>query len=176
MLRLTYETPPAGPGAGPFQSVLGRWTLSAIALVKPGTPFNVEVGSDAPGYGNVDGTFGDRPMLLDPSILGRTIGHPDAARELLPREAFGFIEPGGAGSVGRYVFRKGGISNVNVALSRRWTSGSEASLIFRAESLNFFNTPQFAEPSGWLTDSNFNSITNTLNEGRTFRFAIEAGF
>jgi hypothetical protein len=150
--------------------------LSTVSLVKSGTPFNIEVGSDAPGFGNVDGTFGDRPELLDPSILGRTIGHPDESRALLPREAFGYVEAGGAGSLGRYAFRKGPIRNVNLALSRRWSVAADAALTFRVESVNFLNTPQFAEPSGKLTDSNFNAITNTLNEGRTFRFAVEAGF
>ncbi|MEZ5363487.1 MAG: hypothetical protein R2748_14390 [Bryobacterales bacterium] len=52
--------------------------------------------------------------------------------------------------------------------------GQEANLTFRAVSVNFLNTPQFAEPSGRHTDSNFNAITNTLNEGRTIRFAVEA--
>lgn len=176
LLRLSYQTPDIGRGGGALQAILGRWTLSTVSLVKSGTPFNIEVGSDAPGFGNVDGTFGDRPMLLDSSILGRTIGNPDTSSDLLPREAFGYLGAGGAGSLGRYAFRKGSIRNVNFALSRRWSVGSDASMTFRTESVNFLNTPQFAEPSGKLTDSNFNAITNTLNEGRTFRFSVEAAF
>ncbi len=176
LLRLSYQTPDIARGGGALQAILGRWILSTVTLMKSGTPFNIEVGSDAPGFGNVDGTFGDRPALLDPSILGRTIGNPDTSRDLLPREAFGYIEPGGAGSLGRYAFRKGTIRNVNFALSRRWSVGSDATMTFRTESVNFLNTPQFAEPSGKLTDSNFNVITNTLNEGRTFRFSVEAAF
>ena len=175
LMRLSYQTPRFG-GAGPLWRALSNWMVSTVSLVKSGTPFNLEIGSDAPGYGNVDGTFGDRPMLLDTAVLGRTIGHPDTSRQMLPREAFGYLEAGGAGSLGRYTFRKGAIRNVNFALSRRWTVSADAALTFRAESVNFLNTPQFAEPSGRLTDSNFNAITNTLNEGRTIRFAVEAGF
>jgi hypothetical protein len=175
LVRLSYQTPSLGR-AGALQGVFGSWVVSTVSLVKSGTPFNLEVGSDAPGYGNVDGTFGDRPMLLDTAVLGRTIGHPDTSRQMLPREAFGYLGAGQAGTLGRYTFRKGGIRNVNFALSRRWAVGSDAALTFRAESVNFLNTPQFAEPSGRLTDSNFNAITNTLNEGRTIRFAVEAGF
>jgi hypothetical protein len=173
---VSYQTPDVGRGSGPLQGLLGHWVLSTISLVKSGTPFNVEVGSDAPGFGNVDGTFGDRPTLLDPSIQGRTIGHPDTSRELLPRAAFAYLQAGGSGTLGRFAFRKGAIRNVNFGASRRWSVGSDAAVTFRAESVNFFNTPQFAEPSGKLTDSNFNAITNTLNEGRTFRFTVEAGF
>jgi hypothetical protein len=42
--------------------------------------------------------------------------------------------------------------------------------------LNFFNAPQFAEPGKELTNPNFGVITNTLNEGRTFRFLLQLGF
>ncbi len=176
LIRVSYQTPNIGHGGGPLQAILGRWVLSTVSLLKSGTPFNVEVGSDAPGYGNVDGTFGDRPTLLDTSILGRTIGNPDTSRQLLPREAFAYLQPGEAGTLARYAFRKGAIRNMNFAVSRRWSVGADASLTFRTESVNFLNTPQFAEPSGKLTDSNFNAITNTLNEGRTFRFTLEAQF
>ena len=175
LLRVSYQTPrPARLGW--LRRAVGGWRLSTVTLLKSGTPFNVEVGSDAPGFGNVDGVTGERPNLLDTAILGSTIGHPDRSRDLLPRTAFAFLEPGGAGTLGRYVFRKGPIRNVNASLSRRWAVGTEAWMAVRAESVNFFNTPQFAEPGARLTDSNFGVITNTLNEGRTFRFGIEAGF
>ncbi len=175
LMRLTYETPQAS-ALGLIGKALGGWQLSTVTLLKSGTPFTLETGSDAPGVGNVDGVSGERPHILDPSILGRTIGHPDTSQQRLPREAFAFIEPGGAGTLGRFTFRKGPIRNVNASLSRRWSVGGEAWMIFRAESVNFLNTPQFAEPGSRLADSNFGAITNTLNEGRTFRFGIEAGF
>ena len=115
----------------------------------------------------MDANGGDRPNLLDPSILGRTIGHPDDSRLLLPRTAFAFIQPTDrAGNLGRNVFRKGGISNVNASISRPWSLGSERQLLFRAESINLFNTPQFAEPGRDLVNPNFGQITNTLNDGR----------
>ena len=173
LLRLAYALPTAGPRGSWRAAAFGNWTLSMVSLMKTGTPFNIEMGSDAPGLGNVDGLPGERPMLLDPSVHGATIGHPD---KVLPREAFGFLEPGGEGDLGRNVFRKGPIRNVNAALARRWSLGGEAALTLRAESVNFFNTPQFAEPGTRLTDQNFGVITNTLNEGRTFRLGLEAAF
>jgi hypothetical protein len=45
-------------------------------------------------------------------------------------------------------------------------------LTIRAESVNLFNTPQFAEPGVELASQNFGQITNTLNDGRTFRFHL----
>ncbi|MBM3787278.1 MAG: TonB-dependent receptor [Acidobacteria bacterium] len=156
---------------------LGAWELSGVWLVKSGTPFSVVTGSDAPGFGNVDGDSGDRPNILDPSILGRTIGHPDTSRRLLPRQAFGFIRPTEPrGNIGNNTFRKAGIANVNGSLARTFTLRGDNRLILRAESINFFNTPQFAEPWREVSSPNFGFITNTLNDGRSFRFTARLQF
>ncbi len=80
------------------------------------------------------------------------------------------------GNLGRNTFRKGAIRNVNAALSRSWTLRGEARLTLRAESINLFNTPQFAEPGRDLASGNFGQITNTLNDGRAFRFQAQIGF
>jgi hypothetical protein len=153
------------------------WNFSAVVLVKTGTPFNVQSGSDAPPFGNADGSSNDRPNLLDPSILGRTIGHPDTSRQLLPKTAFAFLSAGQVrGNLGRHVFRKGAIRNVNTSLARVWSFAHDLRLTLRAESINFFNTPQFAEPGFQILDPNFGAITNTLNDGRTFRFTLQLGW
>ncbi len=165
------------PAARTAEAIIDGWTFSSIVLLKSGTPFSVTAGSDAPGLGNVDGNGGDRPMLLDPSILGRTIGHPDTSKALLPRSAFAFMGLNNQrGSLGNNVFRKGPIRNVNAALSRNWTILREMRLTFRAESINFFNTAQFAEPGPELANPNFGAITNTLNDGRTFKFTLQLGW
>jgi hypothetical protein len=151
--------------------------ISTIVLIKTGIPFNIGSGSDGPGFGNVDGNGSDRPNLLDQSILGRTVADPDTSAQLLPRSAFQFINPTDErGNLGRNVFRKGPIQNVNSAISRAWEFGRGLRLTFRAESINLFNTPQFAEPGFELANPNFGAITNTLNEGRTFRFTLQFGW
>lgn len=153
------------------------FTLSAVTLLKTGIPFNVTAGSDGPGFGNVDGNGSDRPNLVDSAVLGRTIGDPDTSRRLLPRSAFGFMAPTDErGNLGRNVFRKGGIRNVNAALAHTWKVRSDKRLTLRAESINFFNTPQFAEPGAEVANANFGQITNTLNDGRTFRFQVQVGW
>jgi hypothetical protein len=45
-----------------------------------------------------------------------------------------------------------------------------------AESINLFNTAQFAAPDNMLTDSSFGAITNTLNNGRSLRFGASFEF
>ena len=101
----------------------------------------------------------------------------DTSVRLLPKSAFAFIGPNESrGNLGVGVFRRGGIRNVNASVSRTWALAPERSLTFRAESINFLNTPQFAEPGTDLTSPSFGQITNTLNEGRTFQFQLRFRF
>ncbi len=173
LFRASYEIPAQRGGSRLLGKIFGNWVVSSVTLAKSGTPFTVISGSDSPGFGNVDGSTGDRPHLLDTSLLGRTIGHPDTAPALLPASAFAFIRPEEqAGTLGRNTFRKAPIANVNFALSRTWQTGGDSRLSFRAESVNAFNTPQFAEPGLTLSSPDFAQITNTLNDGRSFRFEL----
>lgn len=156
---------------------LRSWKLNGVWLLKNGTPFSVESGSDAVGFGNVDGQGSDRVHILDPAILGRVIGNPDTSQALLPRSAFAFLSVGELrGNIGRNVFRRGKIANVNASLMRTWRLPGEKNLTLRAESINLLNTPQFAEPNFNLTSPSFGRITNTLNDGRTLRFQLALAF
>ena len=162
---------------GPSRAVLGNWTLSTVVLAKSGTPFDVIAGSDGQGFGNVDGSPGDRPNLLEAAVLGRAVDDPDTSAGLLPASAFAFIRPTDkAGNLGRNVFRKDGIFNANAALSKHWALGADATVMLLGEALNLFNHPQFAEPGRQLTSPNFGQITNTLNDGRAFKFSLELRF
>ena len=151
--------------------------MSSIILLKSGPPFTLRAGSDGPGVGNVDGVTRDRPNIIDPSILGNSVDDPDKSAQQMPRSAFTFIAPAErAGTLGRNSFRKDGVFNINAGLSRRFRLGGDNTLLFRAESLNFLNHPQFAEPGINVSENNFGQITNTLNDGRAFRFTLEISF
>jgi len=149
--------------------------LSGVSNFRTGTPFTLYIGTDAPNFGNVDGSGGDRPNVIDPSILGRTIGHPDDAPRLLRRENFTLIPVGAVrGNLGRNVMRKGGIANWNMALQKSWRLPlhRETSLQLRGEAYNSFNTPQFDEPQRNVTSPAFGKITNTLNDGRVLQVGL----
>ncbi|MDA1314811.1 MAG: hypothetical protein O2968_15870 [Acidobacteria bacterium] len=175
--RITYVTPAPTTWHPWFRHAFGEWNLSAVALLKSGTPFTIEAGSDSPGLGNVDGDSGDRVHIIEPTILGRTIDNPDTSAARLPFSAFAFMSIGEArGNIGRNTFSKDGVNNINASLSRTWRISAEKAFMFRAESINFFNSPQFASPGSTLSSPNFGRITNTLNEGRTFRFLLRFAF
>ncbi len=175
LARITYELPSRAWQGWGGRAASG-WSVSAVWLAKNGTPFTVTT-PDGPGYGNVDGNGGDRPNLLDPSVLGRTIGDPDTSVRMLPASAFAFMAPTAeAGNLGVNTFRRGGIRNVNASISKVWRIRSEQRVTFRAECINLTNTPQFAEPGAILGTPEFGYITNTLNDGRAFRFGVTVGW
>ena len=149
--------------------------LSGVSTFRTGTPFTLFIGSDSPGFGNVDGSGGDRPNIVDPSILGMTISHPDTAPLILARSKFSYLPPPvQAGSLGRNVMRKSKIANWNLALQKSWRlrGARETTLQLRGEAYNGFNTPQFDEPQRNLTSPAFGKITNTLNDGRVFQLGL----
>lgn len=147
--------------------------IAAFWMAKTGVPFTVYSGSDSPGFGNSDGVNGDRPNLNDPAVLGRAIGDPNTSARLLPRSAFQYIPVGASrGNLGHNTFRRGGIRNLNAAVTKTWKLKQARSLTLRAESINLGNTPQFAEPNADLSSPAFGLITNTLNDGRSFAFTV----
>jgi hypothetical protein len=172
-----YELPAARRAPAWLRAAASRWQVSGSNMWKKGTPLTLYVGSDSPGYGNVDGGGSDRPNIVDPSILGMTVGHPDTATSIISRSRFAYLSPGQhAGSLGRGTFRKAPIWNWNAAVARQFRLPNEWSAQLRGEVLNLSNTPQFDEPQRNLTSPAFGKITNTLNDGRVFQFAFRLMF
>jgi hypothetical protein len=148
------------------------WQISGATLWKKGTPLTLFIGSDTPGFGNTDGSSSDRPNIVDPSILGMTIGDPNTSTSILRRDRFAYILPGEyRGSLGRNTFRKAPIANMNAAVSKQW-GWRESIVIVRCEAYNLTNTPQFDEPQRNLSAPSFGRITNTLNDGRVLQVGL----
>jgi hypothetical protein len=170
------------------------WQISGTTLFQSGVAFHLHTGSDAPGYGNVDGTTVDRPNISNPSLLGKTFDNPDTVKAILgadtcrPPGMDGLpylhcqnfdtnIPPGGRGNLGWNTFRKDGTANWNVAFARSFRlPGADRSLDYRTEFINFFNTPQFDKPGVQLATATFGKITNTVNKGRQVQFTLKLNF
>jgi hypothetical protein len=142
---------------------------------KMGTPLTLYIGSDGPGLGNVDGGPGDRLNIVDPSILGRTIGDPSTSTQILRRDRFSYLALGQhAESLGRATFRKSNIWNWNAAVTRQWrpVGRQEWTVQFRTEIHNATNTRQYDEPQRNLSSPSFGRITNTPNDGRVMQVGL----
>src|SRR5262249_39440221 len=176
LVQYHYQVP--APPLNP-RGLLGGWEVSGATLFKSGTPTTFYIGSDAPGFGNVDGSSGDRPNILDPSILRRTLPNPRTPTSILPRDRLSLVTPGAKrGSLGRGTFRKDGIRNFNLGVQRAFhlPGNNDRVLVFRAEAYNAFNHPQFDDPQRNLGSTAFGKITNTLNDGRILQLGLRFGF
>ena len=176
LVTYSYALPFTGNKAGWTAKLLSRWSLSGTTIYRSGTPFSVLTGSDAPGFGNVDGETSDRPNILNPTILGKSISNPDTSTSILQRSYFNTQIPvGGRGNLGYGTFRKDGTHNWNLALAksiRFLLSGREKQMQFRAEIFNLFNQAQFAAPGRLITSPTFGQITNTVNKGRVIQLML----
>ncbi len=179
LFHMSYELP-LKVGSSWGRALLTGWHVSGATLFRSGMPFSVSTGSDSPGFGNVDGKISDRPNVVDLSILGRTIDHPDRSRRGLPPSAFEFIRLGEQrGNLGRNTFRKDGIGNVNMAVTKEWrlpSNSFERKLLFRVEAINALNHSQFDAPGRSLANRDFGAITNTLNDGRVLELSLRLLF
>jgi hypothetical protein len=178
-INFTYDVPWFRSRHGLVHTVLAGWKLSTNQTYASGNPFTATAGYDY----NADGVSNDRPLLLDPSIFGRSI---DNARtnpatgaqrsvEMLPLSAFyptvatasvsRPFDPGGsdAGALGRNTFFGQGLLNVDVAVMKSFRIVEGKNLIFRAEGYGITNTPHFAQPAASVLSQSFGRITSTFS-------------
>jgi len=172
---------PSFSGSNRLARAMGGWRLYGVYSFRSGTPYMLHTGSDAPGLGNVDGVGQDRPHILNTSILGRSIDHPDTSTSILRPEYFDTNIPfGGRGNIGFDTFRLDGTNNWNFAVEREFAlrKGADQTpmLQFRGEFFNFLNHPQFDAYAPHVANEVFGKITNTVNRGRITQVLLRLRF
>lgn len=156
----TYRTPFFDKDRGILGYVLGGWETSVVFKWVHGTPFTVTgTGFDL----NLDGFAENRPVLLDPSILGNRIDNPATSTTLLPASAF--RAPTSADDyqcciLGRNTFFLDGTKNVDIGITKRVALPWEGhSLSLRADLFNAFNKFQWGFPNISYTSTTFGALT-----------------
>jgi hypothetical protein len=151
--------------SGVIGRALGGWQVSGITTFGSGNPFTVGLGYDLNG----DAIGGDRPFLLDPGVLGRSVDNgrvnPATGRKFsqdqVPITAFAptadiaatrqwpwYPGSGIVGSLGRNTFWSHGQNNWDVAIIKNVRLyGERHHLQFRAEMFNLPNRVQFDLPA-----------------------------
>ena len=169
--NFSYLLPFWRDGHGLRGRVLGGWTLAGNTTFASGNPFTVTAGYDYNG----DGVSNDRPILLDNSIFGRSIDHPNTSQSRLPLTAFypnvrtstaqRPFDPGGSDkdSIGRNTFFGQGLMNVDLAIHKAFVPHEGHRLTFRAEAFGLTNSPHFSFPTTSTASVNFGRITGTYN-------------
>lgn len=196
-LTYSYLLPFFRAQEGVIGRILGGWQVAGITSFVSGNPFTI-----SPGYDyNADGIGGDRPLLLDPSVLGRSVDHPDRSRSQLPPTAFlpGVVDPttgratypfapgtANLGTLGRNTFFMQGTNNWDIGVYKNFKVRERHMLVFRTELFNAFNRTQFAQPSLALTRGEdiragqisplFGTIGGQRNAPRQIQFALRYVF
>ena len=157
----TYRLPFFNGDKGFLGQVFGGWQFSAVAKLAKGTPFTVTTTAvDL----NFDSFAESRPVLLDPSILGRGVNLPATSTISLPRSAFRALTIADFNTplVGRNTFFSDGVKNVDFGITKVFSMPWEGhKLTVRADLFNAFNHVQYGIPSASIANTNFGAITGT---------------
>jgi hypothetical protein len=169
----SYRLPFWRDESGLLGATLGGWQVSGTLKLTSGTPFTVtQPGLDL----DFDGFSEGRPVLLDRSVLGRTINDPGSSQQLLPASAFRTYTIGDTlGSVvPRNAFFGDGVNNLDLGVYKNFTLRRGQSFNVRVEAYNVFNTVQYGFPVTDVTSTTFGQLTalNALYIPRTLQIAF----
>ncbi|HET6670984.1 MAG TPA: hypothetical protein VFH15_12215, partial [Pyrinomonadaceae bacterium] len=175
----TYELPFFKGRRDLLGETLGGWQFSAVVKMASGTPFTIRNtgGVDL----NFDSFIESRPVIIDPSILGRIVDHPATSRDALPRSAFrsATIADLNNGIIGRNTFFRDGQKVVDINITKFFEMPWEGHrLMLRADLLNAFNHVWYGTPVTDIAATNFGAITgtNALYQPRVVQVALRYTF
>jgi hypothetical protein len=138
---VSYDIPAAAK-SGFIALLTGHWSVQSVVVARTGLPFNALVA----GVG-IQGTAFTRPDLVpgqplwitDPTAGGGKRLNADAfEKPTTPRQ----------GTEGRNDIPGFGLTQIDLAVGRKFPLTERANLQFRADAFNVINHPNFANPSG----------------------------
>ena len=149
---------------GLASQILGGWSLSGLATARTGTPINITISRKAAALPDGN-TSSQRPSYA----AGQSIY---AANQQIPivwfnPAAFSTPANGTWGNLGRYTGRGPNNYEIDSGLQKGFRMTERLGIKFRASAFNLLNNPQWANPSGNSSSSNFGKITSILNTGAT---------
>jgi hypothetical protein len=176
---VNYELP-FGKGksmvtSGPAAAIAGGWQINPTVTLYTGRPFIV--GTDGTSLNAPQNTQVADQIRPDVQQMGGVgLGAP-----FYDPAAFTTVRDARFGNMGLNALRGPRLFNMNLGLFRRFSITERANLQFRAEALNFTNTPALNQPNATAsTPSNFMMITSTISTvttpQRTIRFGLRLGF
>jgi hypothetical protein len=157
----SYDIPTLGAGRA-VRAVLGGFSVDGIFRLRTATPVSVVTGRDPLGLGLTNVARPDlvagQPLYLYASNLpgGRRL-NPDAFDGATP------LAQGRQGTLGRGTLRGFDLHQFDLSLRRRFRISERVGIDFRADAFNLFNTPNFANPIGILTNTNFGRSTQIVS-------------
>lgn len=157
----SYELPRfAGNRAA--RAVFGGFALDSIVRLRGATPVSVVTGRDPLGLGLTNVARPDvvagQPLYLEgDGYPGGRVFNPAAFDGATP------LAQARQGTLGRGVMRGFALRQVDLSVRRRFTLTEGVGLDFRADGFNLFNTANFANPIGVMTNANFGRSTQIVS-------------
>jgi hypothetical protein len=133
------------------------WQISSLVQARGGLPYTIAVAPPFLGIDQIRPNLTGQPVTLPGS---NTPGNP-AHRQINPA-AFAPPPSGQYGDVGRNTGRGPGFTQWDASFAKTTSINERLSVQFRGELFNILNHPNFANPDGNLTDSNFGISTSTI--------------
>jgi hypothetical protein len=153
--------------------IIGGWQLNVIGRMASGNPFDLSAGS---GTANAD-----RPDLVSPisypkSISGTWFNTASFARPAVV-QANGQNVFSSLGTLGRDSVYGPGERAADISLQKNIQFSDRYVLELHGDAFNITNTPQFTNPDGTLTDTNYGKVTDTqLDSQRELQLAARFTF
>jgi hypothetical protein len=122
-----------------------------------------------------DGFAEQRPVLLDPALVGVVVGDPATSTQLLAASKFRRATPADYGNLApRNAFFIDNTRNVDLALAKTFKTLGGQHLLVRLEAYNAFNHVQYGFPTTDFANASFGRITGgaTSYTPRTLQLAL----
>ena len=162
--NFVLELPFAKQSTGATKAFLGDWLVSGIFAARSGRPFTVTQGNNNVG-----------PYHTGlPNRVGDGEGPKTVDRWFDPT-AFQPVTSGTFGNAGRNILRGPGWKALDLSLQKRLFAGP-ASLIFRWDVFNVFNTVNFGLPNADVSSGAVGTITTLSGDPRLMQFSLRVLF
>jgi hypothetical protein len=153
--------------------VTQHWHLNTIYQIESGMPFTISVFGDTANSGTV---LGENPIRAN--YTGKPVFGPGTrtATQWFNPAAFAAPPAYTFGDVGRNSVYGPPLRTLDIALARTFRLSERASLQFRGEAFNAFNTVNFGTPNRYVNEPQFGTITMAMTPGREIQLSARVSF
>jgi len=145
--------------------LLGGWQISGVMSKVSGSVFEIHAGGSSST--NLNATVGNtqRPNLVSPSV--GVLSQYGPGTTWFDTSAFGPVTALNTfGTSPFYPLHGPPYFDLDAALARNFRLTERFNLQFRAQAINFTNTPHFGNPQGDFNSSSFGRVNGMANTGR----------
>jgi hypothetical protein len=151
-----------------LDAVAGGWSVSFAVTAHTGFPITVTDGANPSLQAS---RAPERPNRIGDG----KVDNPTVDR-WLDRAAFESAPRGQFGNAGVGILRAPGYQNVDLSVSKRFTTIGQHYLMFRGEVFNVFNRPNFGPPQANIQSTAFGTITSTVGDPRVVQLVVKYFF